>query len=277
MLQFNTVLPISSQPGSRPVKNLYIGNEPSNNIYQYYANNTIAGDKLAKVALSNYNLSWENESRSITSQRVSSLGIKTFPQVGAIGFYVAYNDDRSFILSPIHLDSGRTDRPTLAVTVNSDNITFNITNETSYDYMCYRIVMRLGFFAIEYVTYESSLTVELPEESGTYDIYCVGYIAEGSAVSSDSLHQAVPLIGTGISPSASDNYTDIIGAYFDSKGYLILRKSDGTTVTSDNTFISQYDTLESMSRLIGVFPDEPELTEEYGEGETLPDIIGGDI
>ena len=136
--------------------------------------------------------------------------------------------------------------------------------------------MRLGHFAIEYVTYETSLTVELPEESGTYDIYCVGYIAEGSAVSSDSEHQLIQLTGTGIEPSASDNYVNITGAYFDAMGHLVLRKSDGTTVTSDNTFISQYDTLENMSRLIGVFPDDIEFNEQYGEGETLPDIIGGE-
>lgn len=268
MLQFDTVLPISSQPGSRPVKNLYIGNEPSNNIYQYYANNTIAGDKLAKVVLSNYNLSWNSESRSITSQRVSSLGIKTFPQVGAIGFFVSYNDDRSFILSPVHLDSDRTDKPTLAVAVNDDSITFNITNDTAYNYMCYRIVMRLGNFAIEYVTYDTSLTVDLPEESGTYDIYCVGYIAEGSAVSSDSDHKNISIIGTGISPT-DDNLVSIIGAHFDANGYLIIRNSDGSTIVSDNTFISQYDTLESVSRVIGVYPDDVVLD------DTIKDIIGG--
>lgn len=270
------MLPISSQTGSKRAGNLYIGNEPSNDIYQYYVNNSVAGDKRASITMSDYNLSWNNESRSITSQRVKSLGVKTFPQVGAIGFFVSYYDDRSFILSPIHLDSDRTDKPTLSVVVNNDSITFNISNDTQYDYMCYRIVMRLGHFAIEYVTYESSLIVELPEETGTYDIYCVGYIAEGSAVSSDSEHQSIHIIGTGVEPSASADYVSITGAYFDSSGYLVLRKSDGTIIASDNTFISQYDTLESMSRLIGVFPDDIELNEQYGEGETLPDIIGGE-
>ena len=266
---------MSSQPGSKHAGNLYIGNEPSNAIYQYYVNNTIAGDKRASVTMSDYNLTWQNESRSITSQRVKSLGVKTFPQVGAIGFFVSYYEDRSFVLSPVHVDYSRTDKPTLAITVGATGITFDISNDTAYDYMCYRIVMRLGYFAIEYVTYEPSLTVDLPEETGLYDIYCVGYIAEGSAVSSDSVHQLVQIEGTGVSP-IDDGAVDVIGAYFDINGYLVLRKADGTNIVSDNTFISQYDTLEDMSRLIGVYPTEIELDEQYGEGETLPDIIGGD-
>ena len=277
MLKFNTVLPVSTQQGSKHAGNLYIGNEPSNDIYQYYVNNSIAGDKRANVTLSNYNLTWQGESRSITSQRVKSLGVKTFPQVGAIGFFVSYYDDRSFILSPVHIDSGRTDKPSLTVTVNSNSITFDIANDTSYEYMCYRIVMRLGHFAIEYVTYEPSLTVALPEETGTYDVYCVGYITEGSAVSSDSDHQLIPLVGTGVNPYTNGTYLDIIGAHFDTQGYLVLRRSDGTFITSDNTFISQYDTLESMSRVIGLFPDDITLNERYNNGETLPDIIGGDL
>ena len=263
-LAFNRAINLSQQQGSYRVNNLMLGNEPSNELHQYFVNSTIAGDKMANVVLSNYDLVWNAETRSITSQRVSRLGVKAFPHIGAIGFYVAYNEDRSYILAPIHEDNSRTDRPSLTVTVNEDSISFAISPNENQSYICYRIVMRLDNIAVEYVTYETSLVVDLPELSGTYDIYCIGYISEGVS-SAESTHILQAINGTGVSDA--DNYIPIVGMSFDIDGYLILQRADGSSIKSDNSFLNVYDPLEELSRAIGLYPDNPdlpEITEEIG-------------
>lgn len=171
------------------VKKLFMGNEPDNELVQYYIVPDTAAqeDKKSNVVLSNYDeLVWSNKKKRLTARKIRDLGIKTFPTYGAIGFFTYQYTPRSLILCPVNNHSRKFEAPTLEMIDNGDTLTFNIGAPEDITYECYRIILRCNEFAYEYITYDLSVTVPIPEVKGTYDIYCIGYENEGEAVSDDS-------------------------------------------------------------------------------------------
>lgn len=175
-----------------------IGNEPDNSLYKYFLeSNKQTHDQEAQVKYSNYDtLSWSRISKSLTSQKVRRIGIKTFPQVGAIGFFTLLNEERSKILAPVHYKAKKYASPIFTFEETDTTFVFHCSSPKDVTYICFRIILRLNDFALEYVTYEETLEVSKPATTGTYDIYCVGYIHEGEAISEDSQHYSVAIEGT---------------------------------------------------------------------------------
>ncbi len=247
------------------VKNLQIAMEPDASIFQYYIANNRAGDKESDIVLGSYDdIKWGLPATHLTTQKVKNIGIKSFPQVGAIGFFTFLNEERSKILAPIHVKSKKYTAPSINVIENDTTLTIVISPPIDYGadesddlfsdgsdifddgdggtvnekikYICHRVILRLDQFALEYVTYENILEVDKPATTGTYDIYCVGYIHEGEAVSEDSNHVYIDIVGSQTDwpgpVEGSDLYITDVEVTDENKVHI--RRSDGFQKDSDN-------------------------------------------
>lgn len=170
------------------VRNLCMVNEANNELVQYYINNSdLAEDKATNIKYNNYNSAqWGNKRNRLTSRNVSRIGVKAFPGVGAVAFFKYKYENRSMIMCPVNYNKTKFTAPTLSMTKNDTELIFVITPPKDITYQCYRILLVNQYFAIEYVTYELTLNVPLPEVKGTYTIYCIGYVEEGETISFDS-------------------------------------------------------------------------------------------
>lgn len=188
-------------PAPSYVENLKIANEPSNAINQFYLVDTRAADKNSDIVLSNYNdLQWDGPNRSLTSKALKRFGIKSYPQQGAMAFYSLLHEERSFLLCPVFVESTRYTKPFFSIEQHDDSLTFHMKSPDDITYICWRVILRIGYEAFEYVTYEDTLTVENPYISGDYICYCVGYTGEGEAVSDDSDVIELTIVGSGDDP-----------------------------------------------------------------------------
>lgn len=139
---------------------------------------------------------WSSPGQRICGNRLESLGVKAFPSIGAIAFYRLAYRKITRIAAPVNRRDSRSYAPELAAVVNADGTTtFTITPPSRPEYECYRIVMQNGIYTEEYITYDPELTVPVPEVSGDYVCYAVGYGEEGQLLSKES--NAVTLSLTG--------------------------------------------------------------------------------
>lgn len=247
-------------------KTAHMAEEPDSNLWEYYVDADLASDRSSLITLGNYvDPQWSVPARHLTSQKVKRIGIKHFPQVGAIGFFTFLNEERSKILAPIHVKSKKYTAPSINVIENDTTLTIVISPPIDYGadesddlfsdgsnifddgdggtvnekikYICHRVILRLDQFALEYVTYENILEVDKPATTGTYDIYCVGYIHEGEAVSEDSNHVYLDITGAREDwpgpVEGSDLYITDVEVTDENKVHI--RRSDGFQKDSDNT------------------------------------------
>lgn len=165
--------------------NTCIGNEPDNELLQF----GITGDQQVndntQITNSNYtDLSWDVIAALMTQKAVSRIGIKNFPQIGACGFYVDKYTEQSTILTPIKSDDNIYSPPTLAISEVTDGIEITITPPEDITYTCYKIIMRSGYYANEFVMYGVSATLSKPTVIGTYDVFAIGYNEDTGIMSS---------------------------------------------------------------------------------------------
>lgn len=173
----------------RVVQKLMIGNETNNDIYQFFISNDTAHEKPSHIEYTPYDeLEWKNPLTSMTSHKVRNIGMKTFPGIGAIGFFTP-RVGTSKILIPIHVKNPtRFKAPTMLLTEIGDNFNIIIKPPAEVAYMCYRIVMENGVDTFEYISYSTVAVVPKPTVIGTYLIYCIGYVNEGQHISEESNH-----------------------------------------------------------------------------------------
>ena len=169
----------------------YITHEPKGELYAHYTKENITREKLSKyVPYLNYpDIKFEKKaSAGMTLHRVNKIGVKAFPGLGSYGFFKDAYTGLSNVVIPIHTNKSLSESPKLEMKIKENSLLFTITNPNSgtHDYKCYRVVLSLDEFSYEYITYESKLECPLPEVKGTYSIYCVGYLNEGSQVSEHS-------------------------------------------------------------------------------------------
>ena len=72
------------------VKTPYMCEEPDEQLYHYFLqeNSLQAADKNTKIELGNYDgIKWASLQHSLSVRAVSKIGVKNFPQIGALGFY----------------------------------------------------------------------------------------------------------------------------------------------------------------------------------------------
>lgn len=169
------------QTGSQP----FISHEKDSTLYNYYVRDERALDKSAHVPYGVYDsVNFDDESTHLTTRAVSRIGVKNFPGIGGIGFYKDAYSDESHIVAPIHTDEKKYDAPVLEVIeIVDDMLHFVISPPDSLKYSCYRVVVKQGFFAFEYITYKTDYHADAPTVKGDYICYCIGYDEDNGTVS----------------------------------------------------------------------------------------------
>lgn len=169
-----------------------IGNEPDNTITKFFIEAQRQGNEVDTVVLSDYdNLDFVRVDSLMSSQAVSNIGIKSFPQIGTIGFYTLMYENRSLILAPIYTTTKKRNAPTLTITNNSGTLLITLSNPKDVVYDCYRIVVRNGYFTEEYISYERQISIPAPVEPGSYVVSAFGYLNEQLASVESKLHELV--------------------------------------------------------------------------------------
>ena len=184
LLKIVSTTNMSQAPNVTPliVSHLSMGHEHDNELVQYYIYDSFAGDKASTYPVG----TWGKPGTRLTRKEIQDMGIKSFPRLGAFGFFKYKYNGKSAIMVPINIEQVLYTAPVLAMTVVDNDITFTITPPTDVTYECYRITLRCDYFALEYITYRETLTVSIPSVKGTYEIVCVGYVSEGRSASYDS-------------------------------------------------------------------------------------------
>lgn len=304
MLTWETIIDTTPESNTTAA---HLAEEPDSNLWEYYIANDRATDRSALISMGDYsNPEWSKTAKHLTSQEVKRIGIKHFPQIGAIGFFTLLHEERSKILAPIHTKLKKYTAPIFLIEETDNTFIFHCASPKDTTYICYRIVLRLGDFAIEYITYEDTLEVPKPVTTGTYDIYCIGYIHEGEAVSEDSLHYYKdvegirsdwpgPMEGSDIFVTdievtednkihftRSDGYKKdsdnviptITAAHFLEDGRLSLLLNTGTTIETDNSVPVGSSTLEALT---DVTLDNPQNGESlvYKDAQWTNQLVQG--
>ena len=141
-------------------------------------------------------LIWQAPSAKLTRKRIDRLGVKAFPNVGAIAHYKLFGQNLSKIVAPVNYRPVKYAAPTIAIQVNLDHsITVIITPPSGITYMCYRITLQLDLNRLEYITYDTVITIPQVLVTGSYIIYATGYVNEGEIISVDSNEIEASLIG----------------------------------------------------------------------------------
>lgn len=206
---------VYKQPGDAGLRQTIFGNEPDGRLYNYrVTGENLAEDDCADTLafyrlLNSKGLPAEEEApnyaelnrgpvgASLTTNPVYKIGVKSFPSVGNYGFYTDYYENKSRLLMPIHKDYEATSVPGISVELVDKQLVVTITGE---NYLCYRIFIKNGYNVIEYVTYDRSVTVPTPTYEGTWQVFCVGYVEEGKAVSFESNYVYVVITEENKSP-----------------------------------------------------------------------------
>lgn len=213
-LSFEKTIDLTSyakNPAPSHVRSLSIVHEASDGeLVQYYINEqTSTEEDKRSHAIGVYDkeskqwnyhdydsLEWEVPRQRIAGNRIERLGVKAFPDVGAIAFYKLAYRDVSRIAAPVNVKSGKSEAPMLEGQSSEDgSITFRITQPESIEYKCYRIVMQDGAFSEDYITYDLELTVSAPKISGSYECFAIGYPEGGAYCSKDSNTVVIAVTG----------------------------------------------------------------------------------
>lgn len=166
----------------------FISHESDSTMYNYYIDAELAKDKQAQAHLGLYDsISFDNEDRHLTTKAVSKIGIKNFPGIGGIGFYKDAYTNESLIVAPIHNRQEVKGVPVLKVIEVVDN-TLHVVIEPPSDmyYTCYRVVVRQGTFAVEYITYKTDYYMNVPYVKGNYTVFCIGHDETNGIISEPS-------------------------------------------------------------------------------------------
>lgn len=171
------------------VETPYVCEEPDATLYQYFTQSDSyqMADKNTTIDYGQYEtVSWDNLMHSLSTRAVAKIGVKNFPQIGAIGFYKDKYSSITYILVPVHDEQTEYDPPIIAIDTTSGDIQVTITEPEDVTYTCYKIIMRSGYFANEYVMYELTETLPMPTVIGEYEIWAIGYNEDTGIISSDS-------------------------------------------------------------------------------------------
>lgn len=191
----------------------FLANQPDNSLYQHFVTGKHTPWQVkTQITLADYdNLAWSTVPEvCMTPREVKRIGVKTFPQLGAVGFYRLLYRDSSRVVVPLHPEKDKSTAPTVSLVLNDENktISYSITppdnQKAAYD--CYRIELECNGRTVSHIVYELSGTFEVPEQEGSYQCFVVGYLQEGQICSKDSNVISLDLPGNPRARNA--NFTD---------------------------------------------------------------------
>lgn len=153
--------------------------EPNNTFTEFYLGETRVGNKDADPVYGNFSaLSFVGKPRRLTHQPVKNFGVKTFPHVGSYGFYTPIYSPTSFVVIPINRQQSTDAAPVVTLTDTGTDIHVEIEG----NHTCYRIEVRLDYFATEFITYDTNFYFT-PMYTGTCTITVTGFSNEISLMS----------------------------------------------------------------------------------------------
>lgn len=176
-------------------KKVKFAHEPNNVFVGYFQD----GDYLRNVSDSpsygQYTNSFDVESQRITSRSIVDFGIKSFPKLGAYGYFTPkYGDGNSKILIPINKEGSKSLAPSVEiqeVSANSFRIIF--TNPEDVEYEAYRLILGSGGLMTEYVTYDKVTLIYIAD--GSYELLVRGYNLEEDVISELSFVNNIVISG----------------------------------------------------------------------------------
>lgn len=154
----------------------FLGHEPNNDFVAYFMNNKRIGNIYTQPNLGDFtDLTFHAEPRRMTPHPVKDFGIKSFPRFGAYGFYTPLYTPGSIMVFPINAiqDAMFNEAPGVVITDTGTTMHVVITS----DYECHRIVVRQGYFAEEFVTYDTEFDFT-PMYDGECTISVIGHSNE---------------------------------------------------------------------------------------------------
>ena len=157
----------------------FVSHEPDNTLIEYFMANNRLGNKSTVPPQGNFDgLTFKSEPRRITPQPVKDFGVKSFPHFGSYGFYTPLYTPTSIVVIPINREQTKTDEPEVTITDTGTTIHLSITG----DYECFRVVVRLDYFATEFITYDTEFDF-MPMYDGECTITVIGHSNEISVTS----------------------------------------------------------------------------------------------
>lgn len=210
---------------SDEVRQHEVGHEPNNTIVDYFIEGLVPlvknqGAVPAGGIYTGLTFQKENFAR-VPPSVYKFFGIKTHPRIGAYGFFRHKYTPFTDILVPINVQRKVYTPPDVTITIEGNNVIFTMVDPADVAYECYRVVMRNGYFAEEYITYEKTLKVRKPYPDATYDMYVIGYRTDG-LTSTESTHQAIVITGS-INPvpptDIASNVPAVLSKKFDDAKY----------------------------------------------------------
>lgn len=191
----------------------FLANQPDNSLYQHYVSDKHTPWQVhTQITLADYdNLAWSSPPEvCMTPREVRHIGVKSFPQLGAVGFYRLRYRDLSRVVVPLHPNKEKNTAPVLSLSLDADrkvlSYTITASDEEKVVYDCYRIELECDGRTVSHVVYELSGELEVPEQAGTFLCHAIGYLQEGQICSKDSNVMTLDLPGN---PKARNaNFTD---------------------------------------------------------------------
>ncbi|MFI3171112.1 MAG: hypothetical protein R3Y58_01890 [Eubacteriales bacterium] len=142
-----------------------IMNEPDNTTYQY---GLLASEQVnAMKSLDE----WEEIPALLTMNAIEKVGVKHFPHRGAHAFVNLKDTEESLIFAPVFSYDNVSGDLEVTYVPEVGSIVVSMSGDT---YECYRIVIRTGYFAEEYITYQQSMTISL-HNTTEFTLYVSGY------------------------------------------------------------------------------------------------------
>ena len=142
-------------------------------------------------------LDWGWPRSRISTNRVERLRVKAFPGIGAIAALKLAYRNISRIIAPVNRYGEKHPAPTLDLSYDAGgNLCYTILEPEKEEYRAYRIVMRQDEISYDRIVYELAGTIRPPEEDGTFECWCIGYLDEGQIQSETSNIVTLHVSGT---------------------------------------------------------------------------------
>ncbi len=195
---------------------IQMGHEPNNELVQYFRKNDRIQNDMAEPNKGNYaGLTFDSITNRVPTKPYTLFGIKTFPKMGAYGWFRTKYEHITHIFVPLVSPQVRYAPPTFSFTQTSTTVQITIVPPGSVEYDCYRILFREGHFATEFITYDTFADVPKPA-TGEYELYIIGYRSTGE-ISEETPRQTIsitnpePAPGGGPVWSVNGALPDIVG------------------------------------------------------------------
>lgn len=210
---------------------IQMGHEPNNELIQYFRKNDRIQNDMAEPNKGNYTgLVFDPITNRVPTKPYTLFGIKTFPKMGAYGWFRTKYEHITHILVPLVSPQVRYAPPTFTFTQTSTTVQITIVPPGSVEYDCYRILFRNGYFATEYITYDTFADVPKPA-TGEYELYIIGYRSTGE-ISEETPRQAIAVSNPTPEPGEVVESIAIPSAP-SMQGNIILEAGDNVSLTQD--------------------------------------------